>query len=64
MSVALLVVSVFCVLVALVTMTVRIARRMRRPVRQPVAWWTPPPPRRHARTRRPVSAEHVPTGWR
>jgi hypothetical protein len=63
MSVALLVVSAFGVLIALVTMAVGIDRRMRRPARQPVAWWTPPPPRRHARVRRPVSAGRVPTGW-
>jgi 4-amino-4-deoxy-L-arabinose transferase-like glycosyltransferase len=40
------------VLPPVLALVVHLDRRARRPVRQPVGWWSPPPPRRHARARR------------
>jgi hypothetical protein len=52
MSGALLLVTASLALPFLVALAVLADRRSRRPVRQPLGWWTPPPPRRHARARR------------
>jgi hypothetical protein len=52
MSGALFLVIALLALPFLVALAVLVDRRSRRPVRQPVGWWTPPPPRRHARPRR------------
>jgi hypothetical protein len=52
MSGAVLMVVVALSLPPLLALVVHLDRRLRRPVRQPVGWWTPPPPRRHARARR------------
>jgi hypothetical protein len=52
MSGALILLVAVLVLPPLVALVVRIDRRLRRPIRQPVDWWSPPPPRRHARSRR------------
>jgi hypothetical protein len=51
-SVALVVFVALVALPVLVMLAVVVDRRMRRPIRQPVDWWSPPPPRRHARARR------------
>jgi hypothetical protein len=52
MSGALFLVIALLALPFLVALAVLVDRRSRRQVRQPVGWWTPPPPRRHARIRR------------
>lgn len=52
MDVALVLFVALVALPVLVLLAVLVDRRMRRPIRQPVGWWTPPPPRRHARARR------------
>jgi hypothetical protein len=52
MSGALVLVLAVLVLPLLLALGVHLDRRFNRPVRQPVGWWTPPPPRRHARARR------------
>jgi len=51
-GVALVVFVALVALLVLVMLAVLVDRRMRRPIRQPVDWWSPPPPRRHARARR------------
>jgi len=52
MSGALLLAVALIALPLVVALAVHVDRRMRRPVRQSVGWWSPPPPRRHARARR------------
>jgi hypothetical protein len=50
-NLALAAVIALVAVVPLMALAIVVDRRLSRPVRQPVQWWTPPPPRRHARSR-------------